>query len=238
LQLCDARHAASDLVLARSAKLFAGQSSNMALFRRKLDSKSASRQLPPNDRGHLASATHRVTLELARAETFAAMLASSRASQVIEISDLLAGMYICNWDRFSLYWREEDREEIETFLRGICRISPERWHSWIEIYDGLRRGGKRWPLLRPLEKLKKLTAPESTLRPSSALTAVLKRAEELAPSRDSVGGRNIPILTSECVLLCIVRSFGSEVTRKLAGTGLDAERLERDALFPRRAPLI
>ena len=66
---------------------------------------------------------------------------------------------------------------------------------------------------------------------------MLKQAEEIAPSRDSVGGRNIPILTSECVLLCILRSFGSEVSRKLAATGLDAGRLEREALFPRRAPL-
>jgi len=165
------------------------------------------------------------------------MLANSRASQVIEVSDLLAGMYICNWERLSVYWEEEDREEIESFLRGICRISPERWHSWIEFYDDLRRRGERWQVWRPLNKLRKAVPAESGLRPSAALAAVLKQAEEIAPSRDSVGEGNLPILTSECVLLCIVRSFGSEVSRKLAETGLDATRLERDALFPRRTPL-
>lgn len=209
----------------------------MKLFRRKYDPQTGTRAVAAQHRGHLASSTHRVTLELARAETFAAMLANSRASQVIEVSDLLAGMYICNWDRLSLYWQEEDRDEIETFLRGICRISPERWHSWMEIYDSLRQKGQRWHLLRPLEKLRKSATGESPLQPSAALASVLKRAEQIAPSRDSVGGHDIPILTSECVLLCIVRSFGSEVTRKLASTGLDADRLERDALFPRRAPL-
>jgi len=209
----------------------------MNFFRRRYDPKPGSRPLPANDGGHLASQSHRVTLELARAQTFAAMLANSRASQVIEVSDLLAGMYICNWERLSFYWREEDRDEIESFLRGICRISPERWHSWITMYDGLRRKTERWPILRPLEKLKRSARAEPSVRPSAALAAVLKRAEEIAPSRDSVGGRNIPILTSECVLLCMIRSFGSEVTRKLAGTGLDAARLERDALFPRRAPM-
>ena len=96
----------------------------MNFFRRKFDPRPVSRPVPAHNRGHLESATHRVTLELARAETFAAMLAKSRQSQVIEVTDLLAGMYICNWDRLSLYWREEDREEIETFLRGVCRISP------------------------------------------------------------------------------------------------------------------
>ena len=145
-------------------------------------------------------------------------------------------MYICNWERLSVYWEVEDRDEIETFLRGICRISPERWHSWIEFYDELRRKGERWQVWRPLSKLKKNFPADSALQPSADLAAVLKQAEEIAPSRDPVGGRALPILTSECVLLCIVRSLGSEVSRKLAGTGLDAGRLERDALFPRRAP--
>jgi hypothetical protein len=165
------------------------------------------------------------------------MLANSRASQVIEVSDLLAGMYICNWERLSVYWQEENREEIEGFLRGICRISPERWHSWIEYYDTLRREGERGQLWRSLTTLKKTPPSESALRPSAALAAVLKQAEEIAPSRDSVGEGHVPILTSECVLLCIVRSFGSDVSRKLAEAGLDAVRLERDVLFPRRAPL-
>ncbi|MGA8766909.1 MAG: hypothetical protein WB559_07810 [Candidatus Acidiferrales bacterium] len=209
----------------------------MRLFGRKTAGTSHSRLLPANGSGHLPSASHRLTLDLARAETFASMLANSRASLVIEVSDLLAGMYICNWERLSVYWEEEDREEIETFLRGICRISPQRWHYWIEFYDDLRRKGERWQLWRPPTKLKKTVPRESPLRPSAALASVLKQAEEIAPSRDSVGGRNIPILTSECVLLCILRSFGSEVSRKLAATGLDAGRLEREALFPRRAPL-
>jgi hypothetical protein len=146
-------------------------------------------------------------------------------------------MYICNWERLAVYWEGEDREEIESFLRGICRISPERWHSWIEFYDDFRRKGKRWQAWLPLTKLRKTAPAAATLRPSAALVAVLKQAEEIAPSRDSVGEGNIPILTSECVLLCIVRSFGSRVSRKLADTGLDAGRLERDALFPRRGPL-
>jgi hypothetical protein len=209
----------------------------MKLFGRKPARTSHSRLLPANAAGHFRAATRRLTLDLARAETFASMLANSRASQVIEVSDLLAGMYISNWERLSLYWEDENREEIEGFLRGICRISPERWHSWIEFYDDLRRKGERWQGWQPLNKLKKTPPPESAIRPSAALAAVLKQAEEIAPSRDSVGDGNLPILTSECVLLCIVRSFGSDVSRKLADTGLDAGRLERDALFPRRAPL-
>lgn len=209
----------------------------MKPFGRKPARSSPSRFLAANGGGHLQATSRRLTLDLARAEAFATMLASSRASQVIEVADLLAGMYICNWERLSVYWQEENREEIEGFLRGICQISPQRWHSWIEDYDTLRRKGERSQLWRSLAKLKKTPPSDPALRPSAALAAVLKQAEEIAPTRDSVGGGHVPILTSECVLLCIVRSFGSEVSRKLAQAGLDAERLERDVLFPRRAPL-
>jgi hypothetical protein len=182
------------------------------------------------------TALHRVTVELKRAETFATMLATSRRSRVIEVADLLAGMYVCNWDRLSGYWGGEDQEAIENFLQGFCRVSPQRWHAWIELYDRGRREQEPsgWSLR---QLVKKKTPGEKPLRPSAALHAVFQQARQIAPSYDRVGGRSIPILTSECVLLCIVRNLGSDVGKKLVGTGLDADRLQYDALFPRRAPL-
>jgi len=179
---------------------------------------------------------YRLTLELKRAEDFATMLAKSRAARVVEVADLLAGMYICNWDRLSKYWEGGDEPAIEGFLRGICRISPQRWHSWMELYasDLSKAGRKRW---LTLGRSKQSASDEKPLRPSAALTSVLKQAAKIAPAYDRIGGGSLPILTSECVLLCIVRSFGSEIARKLAVTGLDAEKLQNDALFPRRPPI-
>ncbi|HXJ16534.1 MAG TPA: hypothetical protein VNM68_04980 [Candidatus Polarisedimenticolia bacterium] len=171
-----------------------------------------------------------------RAKTFAAMLANSRASRTMEVADLLAGMYMCEWDRLSRYWEEQDRERIEEFLRKICRISPQRWNSWIEWYDSERREDDR-PGWRRLRKRKK-EAPDEPLQPSAALVSVLQQAEQLAPFRDTLDGRSLPILTSECVLLCIARNFGTEISLRLVETGLDAARLERDVMFPRRAPLV
>jgi hypothetical protein len=181
------------------------------------------------------SASHRLTLELKRAETFATMLARSRASQVIEVSDLLAGMYICNWDRISQYWDEHNQEEVEDLLRRICEISPQRWHSWIELYDRQRHEEERpgWQLLAHFKKEKPAERP---LQTSAALATVLKQAEQIAPAYDRTADRSIPILATECVLLCIVRNLGSEVSRKLVATGLDIARLEKDVLLPRRPP--
>jgi len=163
------------------------------------------------------------------------MLARSRASQAIEVADLLAGMYICNWDRISHYWDESRHDEVEDLLRRICQISPQRWHSWIEHYDHLHREEKNpsWHLFGFLKRQK---TAEKPLRPSAALATALKQAEQIAPSYDRTADRSIPILTTECVLLSIVRNLGSEVSRKLLATGLDVARLEKDVLLPRRPP--
>ncbi len=206
----------------------------MKFFSRKGDDDSGARPWHGGGNGNASRATHRLTADLTRAEKLAAMVANSRASKVIEVADLLAGMYICDWDRLSRYWDEKDQDVIEEFLQRICRISPQRWHSWIEFYDGERRKREKkrvWNLLQPRKNGEKL------LRYSAGLAAVIRHAEEISPFRDSVGGMDIPILTSECVLLCMVRSYGSEVSRKLASAGLDAARLEREALHPRRGPL-
>jgi len=211
-----------------------GRSSAMKLFGGK-DSARPSGRGDARDSNGEPQASHRLTLELKRAETFATMLARSRASQAIEVADLLAGMYICNWDRISHYWDESRHDEVEDLLRRICQISPQRWHSWIEHYDHQHREEENpsWHLFGFLKRQK---TAEKPLRPSAALATALKQAEQIAPSYDRTADRSIPILTTECVLLSIVRNLGSEVSRKLLATGLDVARLEKDVLLPRRPP--
>lgn len=184
-----------------------------------------------------APKSHRLTLELERAEKFAAMLAHSRASNVIEVSDYLAGMYICNWEHLAEYWPEGDREKVEELLRNICQISPQRWHSWIETYDRERHRAEapRWKLFG---KPKPEKGAEAALQPSDALATVLKQAEQIAPAYDRTLERSLPILNTECVLLCIARNFGSEISRKLALSGLDIAQLEKEVLLPRRRPRV
>jgi hypothetical protein len=186
--------------------------------------------------GASESVAHRLTLDLSRADRLATMVASSRASRVVEIADLLAGMYIYNWDRLSRYWEDGDQERVEELLRNMCQISPARWNAWITQYDTQRRNGEKrlssLPLLKKLEKEPKADPP---LQRSAELNALLKQAEELAPFHDTSEGKKIPILTSECVLLCIVRNKKSEISRKLAASGLNVPQLERDALSSRRS---
>jgi hypothetical protein len=199
------------------------------------DSARSQRRGDGQDRTRNPLPSHRLTLELQRVEKLAAMLAHSRSSGTIEISDYLAGMYLCNWEHLSEYWADENREEVEALLRKMCRISPQRWHSWIELYDRQHRQGKThgWQLLR---HWKRTNVASTVPRPSAALQTVLKQAEQIAPAYDRTDERSIPILNTECVLLSIMRNLGSEISRQLALTGLDVTRLEREVLLPRRRP--
>jgi hypothetical protein len=182
-----------------------------------------------------APVAHRLTKDLVRAESLAAMLAHSRAASAVEVADLLAGMYIYDWERLSKYWPEQDG--IEEYLQQICRISPQRWHYWIEFYDQQRRGDEKpakWQWPRPAKN------PDVDAKPlarSGELNALLKTAEEIAPAHDVLEGRSIPILTCECVLLAIAKRTDSEVGHRLVASGLNVVELEQAARNPRHAPL-
>jgi hypothetical protein len=180
-------------------------------------------------------ASHILTMDLARAEILARMLAASRASNAVEVADLLAGMYIYEWDRLSQYW--DDQDAVEEFLQQICKISPQRWNSWLELYDKKQRADDKPAKWSALRKRKHEAPEEKPLPRSREVELLLRNAEVITPFRDKQDGRSVPILTSESILLCIAVNRDSEIGRRLAETGLDIASLERAARDRRRAPL-
>lgn len=218
----------------------------MSLFGKSRESREPTRGGYDGIAGESApsAASHRLTLDLSRAMELATMLASSRASQFIEIPDLLAGLYIYEWDRLASYWPEENREHVEAMLQEICQISPQRWNYWITLYDAQRNEAEpqsRWKQFRkPRQKVRRTLRPV----PSTGLRAAFDAAEWVTPFRDpktdaEKGGRDaaIPIITAECVLLCITKYTSSEAGKKLAHSGLEIDRLEHAVLDPKRSPL-
>lgn len=186
--------------------------------------------------GHAAAMPHRLTKDLARAENLARMLAESRAAGAVEVADLLAGMYLYEWERLSKFWDEQS--EIERFLQQICRISPQRWHYWMEFHDRQRREVGQQKKWRALGSVKKKAGREKPLGRSAELESVLEKAGRIAPFHDTVEGKPIPILTCECVLLAIARCTDSETGQRLAASGLDIASLDRAARNPKHAPLL
>ncbi|HUE42057.1 MAG TPA: hypothetical protein VMP12_00780, partial [Candidatus Sulfotelmatobacter sp.] len=191
----------------------------MKLFKRKPPSSANHRPtVSPDvgDGGNRGDLTHRLTRDLVRAERLAQMLAKSRAAAVVDVPDFLAGIYIYEWDRLSRFWEEHD--EVEALLQRICQISPQRWHRWIEFYDTSRKETEKKPGLFFSEAKKGAKKDGKPLPRSAELDLVLRNSEAVAPHHDTVNGRTIPILTSECVLLCIAFNDGSELGRRLRET--------------------
>jgi hypothetical protein len=210
----------------------------MEFFRRKGEGardRRCSGTTPGSKGGARGEVSHRVTKELARAESLARMLAMSRAAAAIEPADYLAGLYIYDWERLSKYW--EDRSAIESYLQRICGISPQRWHHWIEFYDRERREEDKPDLRKIFSSVGTAGEDGASLAASGELETILRKAETIAPHHDTVEGRTIPILTSECVLLAMTKTEGLEIGRRLLESGLDATLLEQEARNPRHAPL-
>lgn len=203
------------------------------------DGKDASAQ--PRDATGSPRPERRLTIGLARAAQLATMVARSRAAAQVEVSDMLAGMYIYEWERLASFW--PDRDAIEDFLRRICSVSPQRWNHLIEKYDKQRReeqaeSSSPWRRLmqraRPTAQEKE---PDHDHLPYSLdLERVLRSAAEISPFRDDLGEHPIPVLTTECVLVCIACNDDSELGPNLRATGLDLPALERAARDPRRVP--
>lgn len=183
----------------------------------------------------------RLTVGLLRASQLATMVARSRAAAQVEVADMLAGMYIYEWERLAGFW--PDRDAIEDFLRRISSISPQRWNHWIEIYDQQRRQ-EQFETSSPWRRLMQRARSSSSDKIGDGeplpycleLEHVLRSAAEISPFRDDAGGHSIPVLTSECVLLCIACNDESELGPSLRATGLDLPALERAAKDPRRVP--
>jgi hypothetical protein len=210
---------------------------DMSLFSRK-DGDGV--HAPKRRAGDLASIdgqalpSHRLTMDMARAESLAAMIAHSRAASMVEVADLLAGMYMYEWDRLAKYWDDEDK--VENFLQQICQISPQRWHYWIEFHHkqiAADNEPKKWKL--PLGR-KKVEPAEPKLPYSAELQAIWAAAEAATPTTDIVDGRVIPVLTLECVLFAIASRTNSEIGHRLVASGLKVAALEDAARNPKHAP--
>lgn len=183
----------------------------------------------------------RLTAGLAHASRLAGMVARSRAARQVEVADMLAGMYIYEWERLSAFWG--DHEAIEALLRKICSISPQRWNHWIELYDRQRReeqaeAASPWRrLMQRTRSAANENEPNTDNLPrSQELAKILRSAAEISPFRDELADHTVPVLTSETVLLCIARNEDSDLSHSLRQTGLDIPALERAARDPRRVP--
>ncbi len=189
-----------------------------------------------NDRPNGRLPARRLTRDLLRAMELANMLATSRASSLVEVSDVLVGMYIDNWERISRFW--ESTAEISKAFQQLCQISGPRWQKWMGDYDAMRAQFQENRKLTPPPHSAPVNANgEANLDISSELKHVFRAADKIAPYSDRLDKALLPIVSSECLLLCIAQDATSTVGRRLLATGLDLSALEKSVRYPKHAPI-
>jgi hypothetical protein len=146
--------------------------------------------------------------------SFAMKFAESRGSLTLDLSDLLAGLFVANLEKLAKYWH--DWEDFEALVATECGVREPRWFYWIQAYNQAYGPQKE---AHPKMGLFKDQSVE--------LAKVWVTAGGLAGARCSVPPESRIILAPEDFLLAIVRHQETALGAKLAGSGLDVARLEQ-----------
>ena len=148
-------------------------------------------------------------------------------------SDLLAGMYVANWERVSKFWPQP--ELFEDFIAEHCDWSEPRWLTWQRWHDESQhapRSGRFHLLYKHRGKLKRFGKPRlfgSQFSKSPDLKRLFEAGEKLTPHKVLEQGRNLPLLTPEIILLAFVRTDGIPLGILLQDNGLMVDKLEEVA---------
>jgi hypothetical protein len=184
---------------------------------------------PPN----LSFITHSDTRHLRWATAFSALIAFCKNRDEMIPSDLLAGIYVANWERVSKFWSQP--ELFEDFISEHCDWSEPGWLTWQRWHEESRRAPRSsWFHLGYIRrgKLKRFGKPRlfgSHFSKSPELKRLFETGERLTPHKVPERGRNLPLLTPEIMLLAFVRTDGIPLGIHLQNNGLMVDKLEEVA---------
>lgn len=177
--------------------------------------------------------THTDTRHLRWAAAFSALIAFCKNRDEMIPSDLLAGIYVANWERLSKFWPQP--ELFEDFIAEHCDWSEPRWLTWQRWYDESRNAPRSSRFqLRYLQrgKWKRFGKPRligSQFSQSPDLKRLFEAGEKLTPHEVLEHGRKLPLLTPEIMLLAFVRTDSIPLGRHLQNNGLMVDKLEEAA---------
>ncbi len=140
-------------------------------------------------------------------------LASKRRAGTIEVSDLMTGIYIAEFEHLSRFW--EQPEQFEHFAVNQLGCDKPRWFYWCELYNYFKN--------RREEYFK----GHVHLNYSRSASIILAKAVELAQRG---AGRKRTLLAevrAEHFLLAICRLENIPLCQQIVNSGLDAKGLEQ-----------
>lgn len=183
--------------------------------------------------------THMDTRHLRWATTFAMLVAFHNSRDELLTSDLIAGIYIANFERVARFWPHP--EIFDDFVAEHCQWSEPRWMTWQRWVDELRNAPWQFHIpftssyLTFLSK-KRRRSMGRMFRFSPELTRLFEVGEQLTPHRIDWQGKTLPLLSPETMLLAVIRTEDIPLAKNLRDTGLLVERLEEAVARPIEKP--
>lgn len=161
----------------------------------------------------------------------AMVIAHAKQQSVIDLRDVIAGIYVANFDRLLRFWA--DAACLEDFVAEHCDWSEPRFMTFERWTYEHSHPPRQIPIpftsmsfhLKSRKKLigKMFTRAEDVKR-------VYTTAENISPNRVQSFGRIVPLITPELFLVAILRTEDVPLGKLLRESALRSELLQQVAL--------
>jgi len=155
------------------------------------------------------------------------VIAHAKQQKEIQLRDLIAGIYVANFERILRFW--PDAATLEDFIAEHCDWSEHRLVTWDRWSYNLQHPPRTisLPFTTSFYQIRrKHTIAGLRFDHSEELKRVYTTAEELSPNTVTSFGRVVPLITPELFLFATVRTQDIELGSQLMGCGVDLEMME------------
>ena len=180
---------------------------------------------------------HAESRHLRTAKMFSMVIAHAKQQKEIRLQDLIAGIYVANFDRILRFWPEA--ATFEDFVAEHCGWSEHRLSTWGRWNYEVQHPPRTISIpfsSRFFQIPRKHTFAGKMFGLSDELKRVYGTAEGLSPNKVTSFGRVVPLITPELFLVATVRTEGVELGKRLRDSGIQLRALEEVAVRPLDVP--
>jgi hypothetical protein len=171
------------------------------------------------------------------AKTFSMVIAHAKQQTEIQLRDLVAGIYVANFERILRFW--PDAATFEDFIAEHCDWSEHRLMTWDRWNYELQHPPRTIsiPFTRSFFQIpRKHTFAGKRFGLSDELKRVYSTAEGMSPNKVTSFGRVVPLITPELFLVATARTEGVELGKRLRDSGIEMGALEEVAIQQLEVP--
>ena len=174
---------------------------------------------------------HAESRHLRMAQVISYVIAHTKQQKDVQLRDLLAGIYVANFERILRFW--PDAATLEDFIAEHCEWSEHRLVTWDRWNYELQHPPRTISIpftARFFQIRRKHTLTGKMFSFSDELKRVYSTAEQLSPNKVTSFGSIVPLITPELFLFSTVRTEGIELAARLKDSGIELRALEQVAL--------